>query len=79
MEIRAVREEEAEAGPDPFDRGLDLGLFVDGEIVEDHHVARPERRHACPASGAARPRRQGAAVRRQRVAQFRQGWDPGAR
>jgi hypothetical protein len=45
IEVRAIRREEAEARPDPFDRGLDLGLFVDDEIVEDHHVARPKRRH----------------------------------
>jgi len=45
IEVRAVRGEEAEAGPGLFNRRLDLGLFVDGEIVEDHDVARPERRH----------------------------------
>ena len=33
------------AGPDPFDGRLDLGLFVDGEVVEHDDVARPEGRH----------------------------------
>lgn len=44
VEIRAVRREEAQARADAFDRGVHGRLFVDHEIVEDHHRAGPERR-----------------------------------
>ena len=41
--IRTVRGQKAEARADAGNRGVHGGLFVDGEIVEDHHVVWPER------------------------------------
>jgi hypothetical protein len=40
IEVRAVGREKAEMRADRFDRGADVRLFVDGEIVEDDHIAR---------------------------------------
>jgi hypothetical protein len=45
IEIRAVGRQEAEVGTDGFDRRAHRGLFVDGEVVEHHHVARAQRGH----------------------------------
>jgi hypothetical protein len=45
IEIRAVRRQEAELGADGFDRRAYRGMFVDGEVVEHHHIARPKRRN----------------------------------
>lgn len=45
IEIRAVRRQEAEPCADAFDGGLHLRLLVERQIIEDHHVARPQRRH----------------------------------
>jgi hypothetical protein len=36
---------EAESGADPFNRGLDLGLFVHRQVVEHDNVAGLQRRH----------------------------------
>ena len=44
IEVGAVGREKPELGADGFDGGADLRLFVDGEIIEDHHIARLERR-----------------------------------
>jgi hypothetical protein len=44
VEVGTVGREKAEPGPDGFDRAPDLRLFVDGEVVEHHHVARTQRR-----------------------------------
>ena len=35
----------SELRADVFDRGPDLGLFVHGQVVEDHHITGPERGH----------------------------------
>lgn len=43
IEIWAVRRQETELGADGFDRRAHRGLFVDGEIVEHHHIAGAER------------------------------------
>ena len=40
IEIRAVGRQEAEVGADGFDRRSHRGVFVDGEVVEDDHIAR---------------------------------------
>ena len=40
IEVWAVRREKAEMRADRFDRGADVRLFVDGEIVEDNDIAR---------------------------------------
>ena len=45
IEIRTVGRQEAEVGTDGFDRRAHGGLFVDGEVVEHHHIARPKRRN----------------------------------
>ena len=39
VEVWTVRRQEAQARADPLNRGLHLRVFVDGEIVEHHHVA----------------------------------------
>jgi hypothetical protein len=44
VEVGTVRRQEAEAGADAFNRGLDARLLVQGEIVEDHDVAGTQRR-----------------------------------
>lgn len=44
IEVRTVRGQESETGPDPRNRGLDRRLFVQGEVVEDDHVPGPQRR-----------------------------------
>lgn len=44
IEVWAVRREESDVGAGGFNRGADLRLFVDGEIVEDDDVAWLERR-----------------------------------
>ena len=44
IEVGTVRRQETELRARGFDRGADLGLFVDGEVVEDDHIARPEGR-----------------------------------
>ncbi len=44
IEVGTVGREKAQPRADPFDRRLDLRLFVGGEIVEHHDVARPQRR-----------------------------------
>jgi hypothetical protein len=45
IEVRTVRGEEAELGAGGFDGGLHVGLFMHGQVVEDHDIARPEGRH----------------------------------
>jgi hypothetical protein len=45
VQVRAVRRQEAQARADAVNGGVHLRLLVDGEIVEDHHVARPEGGH----------------------------------
>ena len=45
IEVWAVGRQEPQLGPDVFDRRTHRGLFVDGEVVEHHHVARPQRGH----------------------------------
>jgi len=45
IEIRAVGRQETELGTRGFDRGAHRGLFVDGEVVEHHHIAQAERGH----------------------------------
>ena len=45
IEVRAVGRQEPDEGPRAFDGHLRLGLFVDGEVIEDHDVARPEGGH----------------------------------
>jgi len=42
IEVRAVRGQEAEPRPDAFDRGLHLGLFVHGQVIEDDDIARAQ-------------------------------------
>ena len=44
IEVRAVRREKPEACPDPFDGGLHVRLLVHREVVQDDHIAGPERR-----------------------------------
>lgn len=44
IEVRAVRRQKLERGPDLFDGRLDGGLLVDGEIIHDDDVAGPQRR-----------------------------------
>lgn len=44
IEVRAVGRQEPEARADTGDRGLHLRLFVHHQVVEDHNVARAERR-----------------------------------
>lgn len=39
IEIGAVGRQEAEMGPNRLDRRAHRRVFVDGEVVEDHHVA----------------------------------------
>ena len=45
IEVRAVGRQKAELGAHGFDRRAHRGLFVDGEVVEHHHIARAQRRH----------------------------------
>ncbi len=45
IEVGTVRGEKSEVGADPFDRRADLGLLVDGEVIEDDDVARAQRGH----------------------------------
>ena len=45
IEVRAVGRQEAELGADGFDRRAHRGVFVDGEVVEHHHIARAQRGH----------------------------------
>ena len=45
IEIGAVGRQEAEMGPDGLDRRAHRRVFVDGEVVEDHHVAGAQRGH----------------------------------
>lgn len=45
IEVGTVGREKAEPRTDGFDRRLHLGLFVHREVVEDDHIAWPERRH----------------------------------
>jgi len=45
IEIRAVGRQESELGAHGFDRRAHDGLFVDGEVVEHHHIAGAQRRH----------------------------------
>jgi hypothetical protein len=45
IEVRTVRRQKPEARADAFNRGADLGLFVDGQIVEHHDVTGPQRGH----------------------------------
>ena len=44
IEVGAVGWEKPELGAHGFDGGADLRLFVDGEVIEDDHIARLERR-----------------------------------
>lgn len=39
IEVGTVRRQKPELCADAFDRGADVGLLVDGEVVEDHDVA----------------------------------------
>ena len=41
IEVGAIRREKPQLGADSRDRRVDLWVFVDGEVVEDDHVARP--------------------------------------
>lgn len=43
IEVGTVGRQQPQLGAYGFDRSADLGLFVDGEIIEDDHVAGPER------------------------------------
>ena len=43
IEVGTVGRKEAELGADGFDGGAHRRLFVDGEVVEDDHVARLQR------------------------------------
>jgi hypothetical protein len=45
VEIRTLRRREAELRTRTFDGGPDFGLSMHGQVVEDHHVAGPQRRH----------------------------------
>jgi hypothetical protein len=45
IEIRTVGRQEAELSADGFDRCAHRWLFVDGEIIEDDHIAGAERGH----------------------------------
>ena len=45
IEVGTVRGKKPELRADPFDRGADLWLLVDGEVIEDHNVARAQRGH----------------------------------
>ena len=44
IEVRTVGREKAKLGPDGFDRGADLRLFVQHPVVEHHHVTGAQRR-----------------------------------
>jgi hypothetical protein len=43
--VRTVRREKAEMRTDLFESGPHLGLFVDGEVIQHHDIARSQRRH----------------------------------
>ena len=45
IQIRTVRREEPELGPDGVEGGADRGMFVDRKVIEDDDVARAQRRH----------------------------------
>ena len=45
VEVRTVRREKPELRADAFDRRADLGLLVDGKVIEDHDVAALQRGH----------------------------------
>lgn len=45
IEVGAVRGQESQPRPDAFQRGLHLGLFMHGEVIEHDDVAGPQRRH----------------------------------
>ena len=45
IEIWTVGRQESEPRADGREGGLDVGLFVHGQVVEDDHVARPQGRH----------------------------------
>lgn len=44
IEVGAVGGQEAERGARAFDGDPDVGVFVDGQVIEHHHVARLQRR-----------------------------------
>jgi hypothetical protein len=44
VEVRTVRREKAHTGPGLLDHRADLRLLMAGEVVEDDHIAGPERR-----------------------------------
>lgn len=44
IEVGTVRREKPQLRADGFNRGTYGGLFVDGEIVEDNDIPRPQRR-----------------------------------
>ena len=43
IEVGAVRREKSQPSADAFNRCLDFWLFVGGEVVEDHDIARAQR------------------------------------
>lgn len=45
IEVRTVRRQKPDEGARAFDGGQRLRVFVDGEVIEDHHVAWSERGH----------------------------------
>jgi hypothetical protein len=45
VEVGTVRRQKPELRADAFDRGVDLGLLVDDEVIEDHDVAGLQRGH----------------------------------
>ena len=45
IEVGAVWRQESDEGPRLFDGGLHGRLFMDGEVVEHHDIAGPQRRH----------------------------------
>ena len=45
IEVRTVRRQESERRTDAFNGRSDVGLSVDREVIEHHHVAWPQRRH----------------------------------
>ena len=44
IQIRAVGRQKPQGRPRPGDRGVDLGLFVDGEVIEHDDIARAQGR-----------------------------------
>jgi hypothetical protein len=45
IQVRTVGRQKAQVRAGRFDRGADLGVFVNGEVVQDDDIARPSRRH----------------------------------